>query len=177
MYFKLFVAFFKIGLFTFGGGYAMLPMIQKELIEKRGWASEEEILNYYAIGQCTPGVIAVNTATLIGYKFKGVLGGVIATLGVITPSLIIIMLFAVTLTNIQDVFIVKHALGGIKIAVCVLMAVSIYKLYKSAVKNYIGFMMFFASFICVYVFKVSQVAIIIATSLLTIGYLYFHKEA
>ena len=85
-YLELVVAFFKIGIMTFGGGYAMLPMIQREVVEKRGWATEEEILNYYAIGQCTPGVIAVNTATFIGDSRKGVIGGFLATLGVVMPS-------------------------------------------------------------------------------------------
>ena len=98
-YIDLVVTFFKIGIMTFGGGYAMLPMIQREVVEKRGWATEEEILNYYAIGQCTPGVIAVNTATFIGDKRKGILGGFLATLGVVMPSLIIISVIAAVLNN------------------------------------------------------------------------------
>ena len=91
-YWDLFVSWFKMGLFTFGGGYAMLPMIQKEVIEKHGWATEDEVMDYYAIGQCTPGIIAVNAATFIGYKIKGVTGGIVATFGVVAPSLIIISL-------------------------------------------------------------------------------------
>ena len=98
-YLELVVTFFKIGIMTFGGGYAMLPMIQREVVEKRGWATEEEILNYYAIGQCTPGVIAVNTATFIGDSRKGVLGGFLATLGVVLPSLILISVIAAVLNN------------------------------------------------------------------------------
>ena len=89
---QLFCAWFKMGIFTFGGGYAMLPMIQKEVIEKYHWATEDEVMDYYAIGQCTPGVIAVNTATFIGHKVKGIAGGIVATLGVVTPSIIIISL-------------------------------------------------------------------------------------
>ena len=83
---ELYLTFFKIGAFTFGGGYSMMPMIQKEIVEKHKWATDEEVLNYYAVGQCTPGVIAVNTSTFIGYKRRGVLGGFVATAGMITPS-------------------------------------------------------------------------------------------
>ena len=85
----LFLTFARIGGLTFGGGYAMLPMLQKEVVENRGWATEEELADYFAIGQCTPGVIAVNTATFVGYREAGILGGVMATLGVIFPSLVI----------------------------------------------------------------------------------------
>ena len=116
-YLELVVAFFKIGIMTFGGGYAMLPMIQREVVEKRGWATEEEILNYYAIGQCTPGVIAVNTATFIGDSRKGVIGGFLATFGVVLPSLIIISVIAALLNNFAEIEAVQHALAGIRVAV------------------------------------------------------------
>ena len=92
--FNLFIAFAKVGVLTFGGGYAMLPILQREIVEKNNWASDEELMDYYAIGQCTPGVIAVNTATFIGQKNKGIMGGIMATLGVVTPSLIIITAIA-----------------------------------------------------------------------------------
>ena len=90
----LFMAFARIGAFTFGGGYAMLPMLQKEVVEKYHWATEDEIMDYYAIGQCTPGIIAVNTATFVGYKTAGIPGADLATLGMITPSIIIITVIA-----------------------------------------------------------------------------------
>ena len=115
--FELFLIFAKIGAFTFGGGYAMLPMIKRELVENRGYATEEEILDYYAIGQLTPGVIAVNVATFVGYKRKGVLGGIMATIGVVAPSVIIITLIAALITNFQDIAIVSSALSGIRLAV------------------------------------------------------------
>ena len=88
--FKLFLTFAKVGCFTFGGGYAMLPLLQKEVVEKNNWATEEELMDYFAIGQCTPGIIAVNTSTFIGYKRKGIIGGIAATLGMVFPSIIII---------------------------------------------------------------------------------------
>lgn len=131
--FELYTSWFKIGLFTFGGGYAMLPMIEKEVIDKKHWAKYEDIMDYYAISQCTPGVIAVNTATFVGYKVKGIIGGVVATLGVVSPSLIIITLIATLLSNFAEIPVVIHALEGIKVGVCVLMTSSIYKLFKKSV--------------------------------------------
>ena len=118
---QLYVSWFKMGLFTFGGGYAMLPMIQKEVIEKYHWATEDEVMDYYAIGQCTPGVIAVNTSTFIGYYQAGIPGAIAATLGVVTPSIIIISVIAGLITNFSSLAIVQHALNGIRVAVCMLM--------------------------------------------------------
>ena len=102
IYIELFLTFAKIGAFTFGGGYAMLPMLQKEVVDKKHWATDEEIMDYYAVGQCTPGVIFVNTATFIGYYQKGIIGGIIATLGVVFPSIVIISLIASILQNFAD---------------------------------------------------------------------------
>lgn len=130
---NLFMAFFRIGAFTFGGGYAMLPMLQKEVVEKYHWATEDEIMDYFAIGQCTPGIIAVNTATFVGYKTKGVIGGIAATLGIITPSLIIITLIAAFLKNFADLAIVKYAFNGIRACVCVLIFNAVSKLAKKSV--------------------------------------------
>ncbi len=129
---KLYAAFFRIGLFTFGGGYAMLPMLQREIVEKYGWATEEELMDYYAIGQCTPGVIAVNTATFVGYRKFGVAGAVFGTLGVISPSIIIITLIAAFFRNYQDSEIVKHAFAGIRAAVTVLIGASVYRIAKKS---------------------------------------------
>lgn len=158
---QLFCAWFKMGLFTFGGGYAMLPMIQKEVIEKYHWATEDEVMDYYAIGQCTPGIIAVNTATFIGYKVKGVVGGIVATLGVVCPSVIIISIIAACLTNFQDIPIVQHALAGIRISVCVLMAVSIFNLAKKSVNTLFGIVLCLAGFIFSYFTNVSIVLLVI----------------
>lgn len=130
---ELFVTFVKIGSFTFGGGYAMLPMIQKEVVNNKKWASEREVLDYFAIGQVTPGVIAVNTATFIGYKLAGILGGVFATLGVIFPSIVIITIIAAFLNNFADLPIVIHAFNGIRACVCVLILVAVYNMAKKSV--------------------------------------------
>lgn len=134
-YFDLFLTFARIGGFTFGGGYAMLPIMQRELVEKRKWATNEELLNYYAVGQCTPGIIAVNTATFVGSKQKGALGGAVATLGIVTPSVVIIMLIASFLKNFADYPVVQHAFSGIRIAVCATIVVSIVGLWKKSVKK------------------------------------------
>ncbi len=134
-YFELFLTFAKIGGFTFGGGYAMLPMMQRELVDKKKWTTNEELLNYYAVGQCTPGIIAVNTATFVGYNRKGILGGAFATLGIVTPSVIIIMLIASLLKNFAAYPVVQHAFAGIRIAVCATILVSIVNLWKKSVKK------------------------------------------
>ena len=140
--FQLYIAWFKMGLFTFGGGYAMLPMIQKEVIEKYKWATEDEIMEYYAIGQCTPGIIAVNTATFVGYYQKGILGGIVATLGVVSPSFIIITLIAALISNFMEIEVVQHALKGINVAVCMLLIYAISGLWKKSIKNIGSFCIF-----------------------------------
>ena len=113
---NLFWSFCRIGGLTFGGGYAMLPMLQKEVVETHKWATEQELLDYYAVGQATPGVIAVNTATFIGYKEKGILGAIFATSGVVFPSLAIIMSIAGFIDSFSDLNIVQHAFSGIRVA-------------------------------------------------------------
>ena len=113
----------------------MLPILQREVVEKKGWATDEELTDYFAVGQCTPGIIAVNTATFIGYKYKGIPGGVLATLGLVFPSLIIITAIAAFLSNFADIPAVRHALAGINAAVVALIAASVLKLGKSTLKN------------------------------------------
>lgn len=132
-YLDLFLTFARIGGLTFGGGYAMLPMLQKEVVEKRGWATEEELMDYYALGQCTPGIIAVNTATFVGQNTAGNLGGIVATLGVVFPSLIIITIIAMFLQNFANLPIVQNAFAGIRVCVCVLVFNAVVKLWKKAV--------------------------------------------
>ena len=132
----LYRSFFMFGALTFGGGYAMLPMLERELVEKHKWVTQEEILNYFAIGQCTPGIIAVNTATFVGYKIKGVIGGIVGTLGVISPSIVIITVIAALLSNFMDIAWVQHAFAGIRVAVCALILASVVKLAKSSLKKW-----------------------------------------
>lgn len=171
IYWQLFSAWFRMGLFTFGGGYAMLPMIQKEVIDKYHWATEDEIMDYYAIGQCTPGIIAVNTATFVGYKMRGVLGGIVATLGVVSPSLIIISVIAKLISNFSSLAVVQHALAGIQVAVSVLMYFAISKMYKKGVKNLPTFVIFAAAFILAYFTNISTVVLVIVAG--AVGYVLY----
>ena len=131
----LFLTFARIGGLTFGGGYAMLPMLQREVVERRGWATEEELMDYYAIGQCTPGIIAVNTATFIGNKNRGVIGGIAATLGVVFPSIVIITIIAAFISNFSELQVVKDAFAGIRVCVFVLILNAVIKLGKASVKD------------------------------------------
>ncbi len=130
---EMFITFAKVGVMTFGGGYAMLPILQREVVERKGWATEEELMDYFAIGQCTPGIIAVNTATFIGQKNKGTLGGIAATLGVAFPSIVIISLLAGVIEAFAHLEWIQHAFGGIRICVCVLIINAVTKLYKKAI--------------------------------------------
>lgn len=130
---SLFLTFAKMGVMTFGGGYAMLPILQREVVENKHWAREEEIMDYFAIGQCTPGIIAVNTATFIGQKKRGAAGGIVATLGVVFPSLIIISILAGLITNFSHLVWVKNAFSGIQVCVCVLIFNAVIKLLKKSV--------------------------------------------
>ncbi len=144
--FELFTVFFRIGGFTFGGGYAMLPMIQREVVENKKWATDEEIMNYYAVGQCTPGVIAVNTATFIGYNRRGIPGAIFATLGVISPSLVIITIIAAFISNFIHIPEVQYALGGINVVVSVLVLNAVITLWKKGIKNIFGIILFILAF-------------------------------
>lgn len=131
--FDLFFTFMKIGAVSFGGGYAMLPILTREFVDKRGWCTDTELNDYFAIGQVTPGVIAVNVATFMGNKRKGIVGGIIATLGLVCVPVCIITVIAALLTNFADIEIVKHAFAGIRVSVCVLILNAIMRLWKKSV--------------------------------------------
>ena len=146
IYPDLFLTFARVGVCTFGGGYAMLPILQREVVENKGWATEEELTDYFAIGQCTPGIIAVNTATFIGQKNKGIPGGIIATLGLVFPSLVIISMLAGVITQFSHLAWVNHAFGGIRVCVCILILNAITKLYKKSVIDIPTTLIFFLVF-------------------------------
>jgi len=168
IFLELFLTFAKVGVCTFGGGYAMLPILQREVVEKKGWATDEELTDYFAIGQCTPGIIAINTATFIGHKYKGPLGGVVATLGVVFPSLIIITLIAAFLSNFADIPVVRHALAGVNAAVVALIASSVVKLGKSTLKDALCVGIFLVVLTLAFVVKASPVLLIVCAGL--VGY-------
>ncbi len=132
---ELYYTFLKIGGLTFGGGYAMLPMLQREVIDIHHWVTEEEVLDIYAIGQCSPGIIAVNTATMIGYRKRGILGAIFATLGEVTPSLLLISILSTVLLQVQDSVWVQRAFGGIRVSVCALITQSVLSLSKKSLMD------------------------------------------
>jgi chromate transporter len=164
-YLDLILTFMKIGSITFGGGYAMLPIIERELVVKKGWATTEEVMDYFAIGQITPGVIAVNVATFIGYKRKGVAGGILTTLGIVLPSLIIISIIAAFLANFADIPQVQHAFAGIRVAVGALILDAVIKLLKGAIKDWKGIIICLAALILSFVLKASPVILVLAAGL------------
>lgn len=166
IYLDLFLAFAQTGVCTFGGGYAMLPILQREIVNKRHWATDEELADYYAIGQCTPGVIAVNTATFVGTRQAGTLGGIVATLGVVFPSVVIITVIAAFLSNFAHIPAVAHAFGGIRACVCVLIFNAVLKLRKSSVIDMPTTVICVGTFLLSTLFKVSPVWIVVAAGAL-----------
>ncbi len=157
IYPDLFATFAKVGVMTFGGGYAMLPILQREVVDNKGWATEEELVDYFAIGQCTPGIIAVNTATFIGQKQRGVLGGIVSTLGLVFPSLVIISLLAGVITTFSHLAWVNHAFAGIRVCVCILILNAVIKLLKKSVIDVPTGILFAAVALCAYFTSLSPV--------------------
>jgi chromate transporter len=162
--FKIFFIFFKIGSFTFGGGYAMLPIIKRELVDNLGWIQEEDIYNYYAIGQSTPGIIAVNTATMTGYSLQGVKGALAATTGLILPSLIIITFIASFFKRFQEISIFQHAFTAIQIAVVALIIDIVIKMWQKSDKSKFSFLLFILAFLLLVLFDVSPVFVILGSA-------------
>ena len=161
---KLLLVFMQLGVCTFGGGYAMLPMLQKEIVEKFGWVTEDELMDYYAIGQVTPGIIAVNVATFIGFNKQGILGGIVATAGVVSPSVIIITVIAFFLETFSEIIWVQKALKGINVAVAALLTSILWKFIKGATKYWnkiIGFILVVISFVLLVFLKLPSPIVII----------------
>ena len=164
-YLDLFGTFAKVGVMTFGGGYAMLPILQREVVENKGWATEEELADWFAIGQCTPGVIAVNTSTFIGYRLRGVPGAIVATAGMVFPSLVIITIIAAFIQQFAHLAVVQNAFSGIRIAVCALVLQSVWKMAKKGVVDLPTGVILVVTFAAVAFFGVSPVLmVIIATA-------------
>ena len=172
----LFCVMFKVGLCTFGGGIAMLPILELELVEKRKWATSEELLDWFAIGQSTPGIIAVNVATFTGYKKAGVLGGCISTFGMVCPSLIIITVIALFINNFAELEWVQKALRGINVAVAAILTSAVYKFSKKSVKNIFGFVLLVISFLLIFVFNVGTIWIILGSCILGVVLAGFRGE-
>ncbi len=169
---KLYRVFFSIGICTFGGGYAMLSLLQRVIVEKYHWANEEELMDYYAIGQCTPGIIAINTSTFIGYKYKKLPGAIVATLGFLSPSLVIIVLIAAFLQNYASFPLVKHAFAGVRICVCALILDAVLKLGKKSITDKIGIAIFLIICALAVFTNVSTIALVVVSGIA--GYVIYY---
>ena len=167
-FWQLYVVFLRIGGLTFGGGLAMLPMLKYELVEKKNWITEEDLLDCYAIGQCTPGIIAVNTSTYVGYKRKGVMGGIVSTMGMITPSVVIITLVAICLQAFIENVWVQHALMGVRAVVCALMLNTVVTMAKKSLKNAFCFVVCAVAFLLAMFVDIPTVCIVILAAVVGI---------
>lgn len=161
----LYLTFARLGLFTFGGGYAMLPLLEREVVEKKKWASHEQILDYYAIGQSTPGIIAINTSTFCGYNVSGNIGGIVAGLGFITPSIIIISLIAKFLKSFSHLAVIQHAFVGIRIAVCALVFYSVINMVKKDANTFLKFSIFLITFFAIAVLSISPIILVMGVAI------------
>ena len=168
---EIFRAFFIIGATTFGGGYAMVPVLDRELIKKRGWIDMNEVMDYYTIAQITPGIIAVNVATFVGYKRRGLMGGIIGTIGLCMPSCLLMIIISLFLKRFAEYEAVQHAFTGIRVAVCALILDTIIKLLKGLFKEYRAVILFIAAFALSAVFSFSPVFIILGAGIA--GFLLF----
>ena len=166
---QLYFSFLKIGGLTFGGGLAMLPMLQREVIDKYKWVTEEELLDIYAIGQVTPGIIAINTASMIGYKKRGIWGSIFATFGEVTPSLVLISLLASVLTQFEGNVLLQHAFGGIRVAVCALIAQSVIGLYKKSIVDIPTLLLCLATVLGTLILQLSPIVFVIVGILFGLG--------
>ncbi len=174
-YLDVFITFAKVGVMTFGGGYAMLPILQREVVDNKGWATDEELTDYYAIGQCTPGVIAVNTVTFIGKKLLGIRGALAATLGVVFPSLIILTVIAALVSNFSDIPAVAHIFGGIRVCVCVLILNAVVKLWKKTVVDKATLLIFIGVFVLAVFVDITPVVFVVLAGVA--GLLISHFKA
>ena len=165
IFLELFSVFFRTGLFTFGGGYAMLPALQKELVDQKKWITEEELVDYFAIGQSTPGIIAVNVATFVGYKLAGIVGAIFATIAIVLPSLIIISVLSKLISSVEDYPWAQSMLKGINVSVAALLTDTSINFAKKIVKNVFSVIVAIISFSLVYFLKVPTFAIILAAAL------------
>ena len=174
---ELFFVFFKIGAVTFGGGLAMLPIIEKELVIKRNWVTKDTLLDYFAIGQATPGIIAVNVATFLGYSRAGILGAIIATLGVVTPSIIIISIIAKFLSGFSENITVKKALAGINVVVAALLTKVLWGFRKKIFSSILAFILFLLAFLGLAFFNVNTILVVVASIFIGLGFFFLNNNS
>ena len=167
--FQIFLTFLKIGAFTFGGGYAMIPFIKKETVEKKHWINDEDILEIVAIAESTPGPVAVNASTFVGYKVAGFWGAFMGTLGVVLPSFVIIMFLSFIIRSFQNIRIVKYAFFGIRAGVLALIVRAAYLMYRQVDKNLLSHIVMVGAFICVAIFNLNILAVILGCAVIGIA--------
>lgn len=175
-FFTLFLTFFKIGAFTFGGGYAMIPLIQKEVVDNHQWVTADDILEVIAIAESTPGPIAVNAATFVGYKSGGFLGAFCATLGVVSPSFLIIVLLSSIISRFQDNKVVQYAFYGIRAGVLALIVKAMINMYKKCPKSPVAYFIFTFSFIMVALFNIKAIYVLIGCALIGLAASFVAKR-
>lgn len=175
LYFDLFWSFFKMGLFTFGGGYAMLPLLQKEVVGK-GWATDDELLDYYAIGQVTPGIIAINVSTFIGYRLKGVFGAVCSMFGMVLPSLLIISSLAYGLAFIWENTYVQQAFAGMRLMIAALLAPMIVKMIRKSVIDFWTLGILIAAFAATFYGNTSPLLIVLISSVVGLSLVMVKRQ-
>ena len=175
-YWPLFLTFLKIGAFTFGGGYAMIPLIQKEVVETHHWMDDSDILDIIAIAESTPGPIAINSATFVGYKAAGFLGAFLCTLGVVLPSFLIIFGLSFVLRAFQNNLAVKYAFWGIRAGVLALICKAWLTMYRQCPKNLISYIIAIAALILATFLDISVFLIIIGCALTGLGYATLAKR-
>lgn len=173
---NLYWIFLKIGSVTFGGGYAMLPILQREFTDKRNWTTDEELMDYFAIGQCTPGIIAVNVSTFIGHKRKGIIGGIVATLGFVTIPMLLLIGIAAFFQNFASLEIVNHAFAGVRVVVCVLILNAVERLWKKSIIDHFSLGIFIATFALSLFTDISPAILVILAAIVGITITELRKE-
>ena len=164
--FEIYIIFFKMGAVTFGGGYAMLPILRREIVENRNWLTEEKVMDFYAISQGLPGIIAINVSVFIGYARHKVCGAVSAALGMVSPCIIIITIIAMCLSNFQDNIYVRNALSAISVCVCALILDSVISMWKKGVKDIFGAILFVLMLGCMVFTNISPIILVISAAIL-----------
>ena len=174
---QLFLTFLKIGAVTFGGGYAMIPIIENEITDKKGWISSEDLLEVVAISETTPGPIAICAATFIGYKIAGILGAFCATFGVVLPSFIIIYIISLFLRAFEELQVIKYAFFGIRAGILALLMKAVISMFKKAPKNIVAYLIMAASFIAVAIFSANVIIVILSAAVIGLAATLIARKA
>lgn len=174
---QLFLTFMKIGVVTFGGGYAMIPIIENEITDKKGWISADDLIEVVAISETTPGPIAICAATFIGYKITGVTGAFAATFGVVLPSFVIIYIISLFLRTFEQLEIIKYAFFGIRAGVLALLIKAVVSMFKKSPKNIVAYFVMALSFAAVAFFSANVIIVILSAAVIGLAATLIAKKA